>query len=210
VCGQPYRGFESLSLRHTIMYNLDTRLYVEYIPSDASRPLIAALAEQAKPQVKARFVDPAKWHVTIMHFGIARQVYEELLDVLPDLKEEVFLSALEKYIETTKQTLPPPISLKATGYELLGRRGTVLAVRFELIPEVKQAHLTALQNLKTFFNDIGLHDSEAFMRRSQNFSWALTVKPHLTIARGVLSAEPSALPTVNTSVEFACADVHGI
>jgi 2'-5' RNA ligase len=192
------------------MYDLETRLYVELVPDQNGREELITVVEALKPLVKGRFIDPNKWHITIMHFGIASHVYTELLQVLPNLAQSTFLKALESYIHTSKQTLPPPIKLKLVGYELLGGRNNVLAVRLELTNEIKQAHLQALSNLKQFFSDVGLEQPEDFMRRSHNFSWALTIKPHLTIARGINEVELEQLPPSQADIFFECADIHGL
>jgi hypothetical protein len=192
------------------MHDLNTRLYIELVPEDSARQTIRNIVAHIRPHVKGRFIDDSKWHVTIMHFGIANQVYEELRTVLPDLKQEIFLKALETYIDASKDTLPQPTELTLLSYELLGGRNNVLALRFEMTPEVQQAHITALANLKHFFADVRLENPDVFMRKSHNFSWALTIKPHLTIARGVIKADIDSLPFQKEVLQFACANIHGL
>jgi hypothetical protein len=192
------------------MHDLTTRLYVELAPEDSARQTIKNIVTQIRPFVKGRFIDDSKWHITIMHFGIASQVYEELRTILPDLSHEIFLKALESYIAISKSTLPRPVELALSGYELLGGRNNVLALRFAMTPEIQQAHITALANLKQFFANVGLENPEAYMRKSHNFSWALTIKPHLTIARGVIKADIDSLPRPKEVLQFACANIHGL
>jgi 2'-5' RNA ligase len=190
-------------------FTLNSQLYVELMPSDAARLQLHETVERLQPLVEGRWINPAKWHVTIIHFGKVQDVYADLLTHMPMLQEETFLAALQTYAAHSATVLQKPITLQPKDYDLFGDHKSVFVIRFNTPPELIAAHQQALGYLLQFFKDIGLQDAEAFMRINHNFQHAPDLKPHLTLARHVLH-NLKELPLPKQPLEFLPADIAGL
>lgn len=186
-----------------------TRLYVELIPSDESRRELEQITRSLKPYVKGRAIDPAKWHVTILHFGVAEHVYYDLQRELPNISRTRFNEALAAYIGRAKNSLPGPTNLKTEGVELFGINENVLVLRLEANAIVTVAYEQALADLTVFLTDCGVSNVEEFMQSSINFRWALQLKPHITLYRGVVDYTPHGIK-LPAELSFESADLHGL
>ncbi len=188
----------------------ETRIYVELVPTVSSRRVLSDLCDAIAPHIKARPVDPSKWHVTILHFGIAEHVYYDLQREIPHLSRSTFETALTAYIERAKASLPGPTKLLPTELELFGVKDNVLVLRLEPNDIVIKAYHQALTDLQIFLTDCGITDTEAFMNSSINFKWALELKPHITLYRGAIRYQPVDIPLPTEPLSFQSADIHGL
>ena len=72
----------------------------------------------------------------------------------------------------------------------LGNTNT-LVIRYRLTPEIKKLHQICLNILIQFFKICGIDNVETFMNLDPNFKNALTIKPHLTVAKAYSGELPS-------------------
>jgi hypothetical protein len=56
---------------------------------------------------------------------------------------------------------------------------------------------------------VGLENTDLFMRTSHNFSWALGIKPHVTLAKGVLSSSISEYIVPLNTFYFEYSKIYG-
>lgn len=184
------------------------RLYIQITPTDESRKRLEDIANELRNTVKGIAVDPGKWHVTILHIGVANHVFYDIKREYPALSEKIFQDALDSYVNKTREYLPGRMSLKPAGFELIGIRENVLVLTFETSDELIAAHELAVQNLHKFLTDCKVQDPENFMKGSVNFRWALDFVPHLTLYRAVNSEVPKMkLPDL---LDFEPGSVHGL
>jgi len=190
---------------------MDSRLYIELIPDKAARERLHALTREIKPLLKGRPVDPEKWHVTILHFGVAEHAFHDIRRVLPNLTNRVFEENLQQYIASATASLPAPTSLQPTKLGIFGINQSALALEFETNDHLIAAHDQALRDLKTFLTGCGVIETEEFMRSSINFKWALELKPHLTLFRGITGTpDTSSIAIDQSPLHFSSASLHGL
>jgi 2'-5' RNA ligase len=187
---------------------MDARIYVELLPTEDSRSHILSISDQVK--ASGRKVDPAKWHVTIIHFGAAQDVYNQIMSVVPSLSLYRFTRALDKFTAKVTTVLPQQIELQTAGFALFGPDSNVLTIRFDVSDQIFEAHKKALEYLVEFFHDCGLKDPYEFMRDNQNFQYALGINPHLTLMRGVAEVNMDSLHLPETRLGFLPASLAGI
>ncbi len=188
----------------------DDRLYVELIPDDKACEYLRDLVDYIKPYIKGRPVDPTKWHLTILHFGIADHVFYDLQRVLPNISRTVYAEALDGYIERAKKSLPPPTKLPTSTLELFGIKENVLVLNLEPSETIENVHTNALANLTMFLNDCGVVDPQEFIQNSINFKWALELRPHITLFRGVVSFKNEQIKIRPAKLNFNQSNLHGL
>lgn len=185
------------------------RLYIELVPSDEARQEINRIIRGLRPFVKGRAIDPQKWHVTILHFGVAEHVYYDLQRDLPNISRVRFDQALAAYINRAKISLPPPTTLQTTSIDLFGINENVLVLLLKANGIVNDAYEKALADLTVFLTNCGIENVEDFMKSSINFRWALELKPHITLYRGVVDYLPHNI-TLPRELSFESAKLHGL
>ena len=190
---------------------MDSRLYIELVPDDSALERLHALTSEIKPLLKGRPVDSSKWHVTILHFGVAEHAFHDIRRVLPNLTNRVFEENLTTYIESAQGSLPAPTSLIPTKLGIFGINQSALALEFEPNDEIISAHDQALHDLTNFLKGCGVIEAEEFMRSSINFKWALELKPHLTLFRGLTGTPDTSSIVIDQSpMHFSSASLHGL
>lgn len=184
------------------------RLYLELQPTVAERQRIVLLQQELTLPSSARLIRPSKLHVTLIHFGILSEVYAQLTQIVPTLSEQRYASAVTRFVNATRAILLE-ISLAAGNYALYGPHKTTLVLEFKSDPTFDFAHERALQELIHFFVECGIEQPRAFMAQNHNFQYALSSRPHLTLARNV-STMPAVLPDLPSFMRFEPADLAGL
>lgn len=184
------------------------RLYLELQPTVAERQRIVLLQQELLLPSSARLIRPAKLHVTLIHFGILSEVYGQLTQAVPALNKESYMVAINHFVDATHAILPE-ISLAAGKYALYGPHKTTLVLEFKSDPTFDSAHERALQELIHFFVGCGIEQPRAFMAQNHNFQYALSSRPHLTLARNV-STMPAVLPDPPSLMQFEPVDLAGL
>jgi 2'-5' RNA ligase len=176
------------------------RIYLQYRPDESSLGVILNLQKkstEANPQ--GRPVQQERLHVTVIHFGIAADVYRELSQQNPKLNWEEFARAAEQFITLSQSALPEEVTVQPTGLEFFGHRSSVLALSVRPDQTLIDAHQSSLQQLKDFLEACGISYPVAFMQGSTNFRYALTLRPHFSLvkaARHVPEDAPSDFPAL--------------
>lgn len=187
-----------------------TRIYVQLLPDKATTDYLTHLRDQLAPFVQGRAVDQDRWHVTILHFGIAEHVFHDIRRDYPALSKPAFNAALSSYIEQSKKNLPESMALTTESFELFGINENVLVLKLTPSDEIIAAHDQALTSLVTFLDNCGVKDTENFMKGSINFRWALDVKPHITLYRAVRNSQLSKVALEPVELSFLPGDLHGV
>lgn len=160
------------------------RIYLQYRPDAASierlvawQKSIMAVNPQARPIASDRI------HLTVIHFGIIADALRELREQLPSLDEAVFFRALDAFLADSQAVLPDHTLLSPEKISLFGHTGSVVAVSCRADGKLIAAHQAALEHLKSFFRSVGISEPVGFMQGSPNFRFALTFRPHLSLAK---------------------------
>lgn len=160
------------------------RLYLQYRPDDAAHERlmtwqrkVMAVNPQARPIAAERI------HLTVIHFGIIADVLRELREQLPSLDEAVFFRALDVFLVDSQAVLPEQAQLIPEQISLFGQTGSVVALSCRAGGQLTAAHQATLEHLKAFFRSVGISEPVGFMQGSPNFRFALTFRPHLSLAK---------------------------
>lgn len=157
----------------------DQRLYVQLRPTPYSLEHLVAL--QSTFMQSGRLVNPAKIHLTIIHFGIV----SEVLDSLPgDTRSKT--ESFANYVSSTQEIIekmPEAFTLKPKTLELFGDHNTTLVVTYEPTEKLLRFHELCLQSLKVFLDRSGVENVEEWMINDRNFTHARTIRPHITLVK---------------------------
>lgn len=138
-------------------------------------------AHQSNPE--ARLVPAQQIHLTIIHFGIIREVFPQLQAVVPDLDYKRYKQAVATFVDTVEQAMPPQLKATMDRWDLYGFAQHTLVVTLLPNVELEQTHAASLAALRQFFASCGLSEPDSFMASNQNFQFALTLKPHITLLK---------------------------
>ncbi len=180
------------------------RIYLQYQPNEEALSQLLhwqKRATQANPQ--GRPVQQDRLHVTVIHFGIAADVFRELSQQNSKLIWSDFTKSAKQFIETSEAALPAEVAVQPTKLEFFGYRSSVLALTVMPDQALIQAHKAALANLNSFLKSCGISYPVPFMQGSLNLRYALTLSPHISLikaARHIPDDFPSSLPELQFKV----------
>lgn len=187
------------------------RVYLQYQPDEAALQRLAEWQRavmEANPQ--ARPVAPGRVHLTVIHFGIIADVLRELNEQLPALDEAKFFQALEDFLGNTQAVLPKEAKLIPQKISLFGHTGSVVALSCRASDDLVKAHQVALEQLKDFFRTVGIAEPVGFMQGSPNFRFALTFRPHISLAKAARQLPLHREIDTQEPLTFQCMKLHYI
>jgi len=180
---------------------MSNRLYAQLRPDGYSLARLRYI--QTMLPLRGRKVSLERIHLTLIHFGII----EEIIESVP-ADGMVAMRAVQRYIAATKKILATfqvqEFTLQPIGFDLFGDYKRTLVIVYEPTPILIKLHELLLATLRTFFVECDIEDVEGYMRGDNNFKHALTINPHITIAKGYDGKLPVARldPVVMTIMPF--------
>lgn len=180
----------------------DTRIYVQMKPDEAAVDALTAIGRDLPAQDSGRLLPPEELHITLIHFGKAREVLAALRGAA-NVGDETFAAQLEAYVADTAALLTgDTYTLKPQGYARFGVRHATLVGRYEAPSELAGIHARAYDRLVRFIGGCGIANAEDFARGDPNFRYAGRFTPHATIYKGYEGPDPEA-PLPPMDVRFA-------
>lgn len=165
------------------MITKSTKLYVQLEPISRDIPSIEAIINSINDGTK---VSPNSLHSTILHIGLVERLIRSLRPHTK-LSDDELLTALAIYanntIELTESLQLTMIELEHIGYDYFGNNHSTLVMRFKSSAELVHLHKSTLKLFKDFLNDITDENVEDVMSNDANLKYALTIAPHVTIAK---------------------------
>lgn len=168
------------------MFTPETKLYVQLGLTDQDVGEIAALQRRLSIKIDCNPVSRDQLHLTILHIGKLSRLVQSMDGFSISTADEIMVRAellhqhlqdvVKKYAEFTLNTLD---------LALFGKTNTTLVLRYAPVPALQALHLESLNELKIFFHDCGIRDVDAFMRQDENLHRALSISPHVSLARNV-------------------------
>lgn len=160
------------------------RIYLQYgVDEDAASLLLDWQEKISAANPGARLVPKEQLHLTVLHFGVAWEVYNEIKMQQPELDWDSFEQALVIFLHETQQMLPVSTLVNPKRLTYMGQSANTAAVAVTTSQELDQAHEQALHALYAFLRSCGITHPQGFMQGSPNFRFALTFRPHITLAR---------------------------
>ena len=147
--------------------------------------------QQSLPvQQRGRAVPAGGLHLTLIHFGKIRDVYEDISTV-SGVGWKQYTAHLTRYIARTADLMPlRPVRLLPAGLARFGQRGGTLVVEYQLPAELAAVHSLMYQVLYTFLQDCGITGVDSFIAQNINFMHAPKLKPHITLYKGYAGPLP--------------------
>jgi 2'-5' RNA ligase len=171
-----------------------TRLYVQL------RPDIHALRHLQTIRDKihdGRPVSDDQLHMTVIHIG----ELSRLIAALPDIDSGNILRAAEVFARSVEKTATHyqqvSFTLNPTGVESFGQ---TIAITYNASDGLTALHAKALQMLIDMLKGLGVDDPRAFMENDPNLRFALTLRPHVALAK---SASPPKDLTFDHEASFS-------
>lgn len=160
------------------------RIYLQYSLNDAAIHHVLDWQQKVVHRnPSARPVPKEQLHLTVIHFGVATEVYAEIKQQQPRLNWGQFETAAADFLSTTNTILPPAASGRPTGITHMGAHGSTAVISIDPSEELNRAHAQSLEALSSFFRACEISFPRAFMQGSQNFRYALEFRPHITLSR---------------------------
>lgn len=170
---------------------VNTRLYVQLQPDEAGREALAGVQQTLPSQSTGRLIGKAELHLTLIHFGVANDVYQSVSH-MSGVDRNAFSEALAAYVTEAEAWLPKnDVTLQHTGFELYGAKKNALAATFKATDELREQHAKQLDVLRRFFKRMDLTNPDEFMQSDPNFQHALTLNPHVTLYKGFSGELPN-------------------
>jgi 2'-5' RNA ligase len=170
-----------------------SKLYVQLRPDTASIEQLLSLQGQLPPTA-ARLVSEPSLHMTIIHIGIVERLITSLQNEIP-LDIATILATVEKLSkqleQLTAQFSEHTFTLDSAGFELFGMNHATLVLTFTPSNELIALHKSSLDILKNFLLACGIKNPEVFMQSDYNLQNALTLRPHVTLAKTFEGTLPS-------------------
>jgi hypothetical protein len=166
------------------MVNPSTKLYVQLQPDDAG--IEHLLSVQKTLGGDARPVRKGSLHLTILHIGLVSKLTDSLrpYTTVPDAD---ILRALDSLVDRLSGSITTlgfsGCSLRPIGYDFFGASGSTYVVRYENPAALCSLHAACLGHLREFITEAGVSDVQAYMEQDTNLHYALTLKPHVALAR---------------------------
>ncbi len=190
------------------MFGPGERIYLQYKPDEAALSHLLTWQQQAhRVNPQARPVPRDKMHLTLLHFGIAQDMYREVTQQQPDLSWDSFAAAVRSFIDASQEVLPQIVTAKPTDFALFGHQSSVLAINLTPSPELLAAHQAALKHLQQCIKSLGIEYPAAFMQGSPNLRFGLTLRPHISLLRAARH-RPRSLDKLQRPLRLHVLPVH--
>lgn len=156
---------------------------------------------------------PEKLHMTLAHFGIPRELYNDFQKVNPDLTFNRFLKELYKLIQTCCDVEIEGTEVQAEGLDIFGASPHNVAVlKITKSPERKRKREDLILPLERFVANLGVENVKQFMLHSPNLKYnpSNAYNPHITLG---YVGENTTLPEIDVSdlkIIFHPSEVSGI
>ncbi|RYZ89527.1 MAG: hypothetical protein EOP06_09215 [Proteobacteria bacterium] len=181
----------------------ESKLYVQLQPDQAAMQQLQSLQTQLDPAASAVSMD--QLHMTIIHFGKIQKLIDSVSCRLK-ISEADLLECTNHLVQAWSMRLEAiedaSIAMKSTAHSLFGVNHTTYVVEFEAPELAIQLHSECLLDLKAYFRTIGIADPTTFMQQDFNFQHALTLRPHVTIAKHYTGSTPPAMPNTPIAASF--------
>ena len=167
------------------MTSAEPRLYFSIDLDPQSKLAILQLQSDLKARIDGRWVEANQLHITVIHFGILSEVYNQIKALNSALTTTVFERAVQDFKQSCSKLLLQNISLQSNGYASFGPHSNILVLKLKPNQMLINAHSAGLGHLMTFFTNCDVRTPLEFMQDNYNLKFAATFNPHISLARGI-------------------------
>ena len=177
------------------------------------QPLLSVQAEISKLNPDFQPEVAKKLHMTVAHFGIPEELYEDFRKVNSYLTFEQFLVHFYKLIQKCDDKMPNEIKVKAEKLDIFGGSPHQVAViKIAKTPKIMQGREVISQALKQFAYNLGVEDVRRFMLQSPNLQYNPdgNYKPHITLGYVGKNTNLPKIDVSNLRIVLKPAEISGV
>jgi hypothetical protein len=163
------------------------KLYVQLRPDEEGMLLLRSAQQALYQERRCDLVKIAAIHMTVLHIGAVGCLIDSMKCATSMDCAEIsrrihpLIEELEKGIAIAGDA---SYTLMSSGYDHFGTHGFTYVVTFKPTLKLQDLYERSLAALKTFFASCDIVDVDDFMANDANLKYALTLRPHVTIAKG--------------------------
>lgn len=170
------------------------KLYVQLRPDDDGIKQLQLVQASLQPPVgkSIGLVKASTMHLTVLHIGAVDRLLDSMADFTDLSRNKVvtYIDELATDLESVvNDTEGAAYTLQPTGYQRFGASGSTYVISLQSTPELDNLYDKSLAVLKEFFVTCGIADVEAFMSADSNLKYALSLRPHVTVAKGYVGQD---------------------
>lgn len=127
---------------------------------------------------------PEKLHMTLVHFGVPEELYEDFRKKNQNLTFNQFLDQFYKLLQKIENVVIEKEKVQAKKLDIFGEfPHHVAVIKIVKTPAIMKSRKVIVQSLKEFIRDLGITNVDQFMLQSPNlkFNLADLYKPHITL-----------------------------
>ncbi|MGL5828013.1 MAG: hypothetical protein ACRC0L_00405 [Angustibacter sp.] len=162
----------------------ETKIFVQLAPDEKGLQELLRLQRILVGDASARLIKSSALHLTVIHIGKLHRVIDLVCPRAGVAGDEVLAHA-ETFAAEAEGILAARaqqgLSLSTRGTALFGR--AALACVFLPTPELLELYERSLDLLHSFLRRCGVRNTEELMRADDNLRNALSIRPHVTLAK---------------------------
>lgn len=156
---------------------------------------------------------PEKLHMTLVHFGVPEELYEDFRKANPNLTFNKFLDQFLKLLQKIEPVVTEELTVDAEKLDILGESPHhVIVIKIVKVPAIMKSRKVIIQALHQFIRDLDVADVDQFISQSPNLKYnpADVYRPHITLGH---VGENTTLPQIDISdskIALKSSNVSGV
>lgn len=159
------------------------RIYLQYAPIEVVRQRLMILQDKIARTSRGDIVPAQELHLTLLHIGVIDELWGEMHRFSDSLRIEDVRAKMLSYAEEAYGLMPQVLRVRPSGFEMLGPRHDVIALRIMLDMHLSKLHRHCLDLLVRNLYELLDTDPRDYMRQSPNLRHSLELRPHITLVR---------------------------
>ncbi|MBI3889032.1 hypothetical protein HY312_00435 [Candidatus Saccharibacteria bacterium] len=179
------------------------KIYVQLQPSASAIQMLINTQAALTHQKTMRTVSSSKLHLTVLHIGLVQNLIDSISQhtgSTPDFiigQIDIFITELSAIMQPYESKQFKLSTLESANF---GTKNTILVIKFKPTTELEELYASCLQTTTKLLERCGITSPISFMEHDRNLKYALSIKPHVTIAKSYTGAR---IKPPDTEMEFS-------
>ena len=182
------------------------RIYFQYQPDEPSLDRLRAVRSEAKAAYGGNPIPDRELHLTLLHFGLADQIFGDIRKVNNSLTRPNFDRATRQFITDAGRHMPASFDVTLHDYRRYGADHSVLVGLVEPGTELLSAQAAVAGELRTMLGRLGVGDTDGFIRSNRSLWAALDYQPHISLLTAAGYA--SELPELHENLHLTAVPIN--